>query len=337
MMKFVVAKICAAWLLISLVSSGAGAEPARVVASIKPVHSLVSAVMRGIGEPILLIDGASTPHGFSLRPSQARHLSSADVVFWIGPAMESGLVRPLRSLGRNALLVSLLEAKGVSRLSFRAGQSLRDNGHDREGSTPNDESRGPEHQDGHADRDDESSHGEHDHLALDGHAWLDPRNAIAMTEAIAHHLAESYPSKAEQIMANAEAQAVRLMALDSELELRFSRGPKPPYLVFHDAYQYFEVRYGLHSLGAIAIDPGRRPGAQRLREVRNKIKSSGATCVFAEPQFESKLVDTVIEGSDARKYLLDPLGTDIAKGPTLYFTLIRNLADVMSECFDGGR
>ncbi len=320
--------------------AAAVAEP-QVVASIKPVHSLVAGVMRGVGEPFLLVSGSATPHRFALRPSRARRLEAAAIVFWIGPALEGFLERPLRALARNAEVVSLLQADGMVRLNFREGGPWE--GHDHEHGKDDAEAHDDPADEGHKDHA-EPEHG-HDHQAhhddeqghrsFDGHVWLDPRNAIAMTWAIARHLTEAYPSQAAQFEANAAAQVARLQDLDRELASAFARTSDAQYVVFHDAYQYLENRYGLRPVGSITVDPEVVPGAQRLSEIRRKIDESSAACVFAEPQFEPKLVNTVIEGTGARKAVLDPLGADLDDGPDLYFALLRRLADELGACLAG--
>jgi len=296
----------------------AAAEPPRVVASIAPVHSLVAGVMRGVGTPVLLLKGGASPHTYSLRPSEAKALASADLIVWIGEDMERFLERPLKTLGRRAKKLELLEVKGVTRLKIREGRIWG----------AHDESRGEDKQN--------KEHGEkHAHGEVDAHIWLDPRNAKAMTAAIAAALIKVDPANAAAYRANATRLAEKLDALDRALDQAVAPVRTAPFIVFHDAYQYFERRYRLAAAGAITLDPGRSPGARRLAEIRRTIRERKARCVFAEPQFKPSLVATVIEGTGARAATLDPLGAEIAPGEEAYFTLMRRLAADLTACLKG--
>ena len=264
------------------------AEVPRVVASVKPIHALVAGVMAGIGEPTLLVKGAGSPHAYALRPSDARALQDADVVFWVGPGLESFLARPLAALPRAARVVALAQVPGVVRRDA-AG-------------------------------------------APDPHIWLDPVNALALVDRMVATLAAADPTHGARYRANGAALKDRIADLDADLarDLAPLRGRR--YVVFHDAYGYFEARYGLADVGAIVANPERKPSARKLRRIRDRIRATGAGCVFAEPQFEPTLVQTVIAGTGARAAVLDPLGADLAPGEDAYFTLLRRLAAALKNC-----
>ena len=295
----------AALLLFSLPAS---AEPPDVVATIKPLHSLVAAVMAGVGTPHLLIRGAGSPHSYQMRPSDARALADADAIFWAGEGMEAFLVRPLEALAGDARVVELAEAPGLERLPLREGGAWE---------AHEEEERAQEH-----------GHDE----ARDMHFWLDPRNAMAMADAIAATLAEVDAENSERYRDNANALKARLTVLDGELEQALLPVRNRPYIVFHDAYQYFERRYRLRPAGSITVSPEVAPGAKRIAEIRDKVRRSGAACVFAEPQFEPKLARLALQGSEARLAVLDPLGAELADGPMLYVTLMRELAGALRQC-----
>jgi zinc transport system substrate-binding protein len=292
-----------------LLTAAAAAEP-QVVASIKPIHSLVAGVMQGVGEPVLLLSGASSPHDYSLRPSDARSLEGAAAMFWVGEGLEAFLAKPLDALAGDARIVALSEADGVALLPAREGGLWQEDAHQEE---PHAE----EH--------------EHEH---DMHAWLDPHNAAAMVEAIVSALGTVDPENGARYEANGRELRARLEALDEELRDQLAPVADRPFVVFHDAYQYFGQRYGLSEVGSITVDPQRRPGAQRLTEIRARLQELGAACVFAEPQFEPAVVDTVIEGSAARKGVLDPLGATLEAGPDQYFELLDGLAGALVACLD---
>jgi zinc transport system substrate-binding protein len=291
-----------------------------VVATIRPVHSLVTGVMEGVGAPHLLVSGGQSPHAYSLRPSDAAALEGADLVVWIGPDLETFLADPLRTLADDAHVVTLAQAPGLTRLPVRAGGAFEphDHGHDHD----------HDHNHGH-----EQGHGHE--AATDMHLWLDPDNAAAMVDAIAAALAEVDPDHAETYRANAAAVRADLSALTAEVGSRLAPVDDIPFIVFHDAYRYFENRFDLAAVGAITVTPGAPPGAARLAEIRATLERTGAVCVFAEPQFEPRVVQVITEGTGARAGTLDPVGADLSPGPDLYPTMIRRLAGSLHDCLAG--
>jgi len=313
--------------MFSTLAAPAMAEgPPAVMTSIKPVHSLVSSVMHGVSEPGLIVEGAASPHSYALKPSQAAKLSKATHVFWIGHELEAFLEKPIETVAAHAHTVELLEADGIRTHDFREGGAFdahdQENGHGEEGHK--------EHaQDVHADHDD---HDDHHHDGVDPHIWLDPVNAIAIVREIARVLSADDPANADRYAANAAATIAELEKLVDEVSAELAPLHDTQYVVFHDAYRYFEERFGLHAAGSITISPEITPGAERIHEIRDRVKHLGATCVFAEPQFEPRLISVVLEGSDAKSGTIDPLGAGLADGPDLYFKLIRNMAASMRDC-----
>ncbi len=294
------------------------ADAPVVVTSIKPVHSLVSAIMQGVGKPELIVDGAASPHTYNLKPSNARALQEAKVVFWVGPGLEAFLEKPLESLGSDAIVARLDNAPGLVKLPFREGGAFE--AHDD----------GDEHDHGHDHADDD--HGHDDHHGFDTHLWLDPMNAKAMAAEITTTLVAADPANALTYEANAKALDEKLDALDEEIAATVSPVKDKPFIVFHDAYQYFEHRYHIRVAGSITVSPETIPGAERVSEIHRKVGDLGATCVFAEPQFEPRLVDVVIEGTKAKSGVLDPEAATLPAGPDLYFTLMRGIAGSMRNC-----
>ena len=279
----------------------------QVVVTIKPLHSLVAAVMDGLAVPTLLLPGAGSPHGASLKPSQARALREAELVFWIGPELEGTLVKPLRALATEARVIAATELDGVRLWSVRAGGVWLAN------------ARAPDsHDPGIA--------------ARDPHLWLDPGNAEQIVRAAVAALSAADPANAARLTRNGAATIARLRALDRELAATLAPVKNLSYLAFHDSTQYFERRYGLAAVGSIATSPERPPGAKRLREIRRRLSALGAVCIFSEPQFRSALVTTVANGTALRTGELDPLGADLAPGPDAYFDLLRGLADAVRAC-----
>jgi zinc transport system substrate-binding protein len=303
-----------------------------VVASIKPVHSLVAAVMEGVGEPGLIVEGAGSPHTSSLRPSQAAALENADLIFWVGPEMETFLEKPIETIGAGGKAVELIGAHGLIELGFREGGPFEAHEHeDHEGHEETAEADHDHHDHEETAATDHDDHG-HEHGGVDGHVWLDPENAKVIVREIAEALIEHDPDNAAAYKANALAVTAKLDALIAEVETTVAPVKDKGFVVFHDAYHYFEDRFGVTAAGSITVSPEVIPGAERIGEIQAKVGDLGATCVFAEPQFEPKLVAVVIEGTGAQSGVLDPLGSGLENGPDLYFELIRNLAESMRDC-----
>lgn len=310
---------------ILLAGASKAADAPAVVTSIKPIHSLVSAIMQGVGTPELIVDGAASPHTYNLKPSDASALQSAKVIFWVGPGLEAFLEKPLESLGSGASIAELEDAPGLVKLKFREGGAFEphDDGDEAEAGHEHEEA-GHNH-DAHAE-------GDHDHGEFDTHLWLDPMNAKAMAAEITTTLVAADPANALTYQANAKALDEKIDALDKEITGIVTSVKDKPFIVFHDAYQYFEHRYAVRVAGSITVSPENMPGAERVSEIHKKVADLGATCVFAEPQFEPRLVNVVIEDTDAKAGVLDPEAATLEAGPDLYFTLMRGIANSMKDC-----
>jgi len=290
-------------------AGGALAAP-RVATSIKPVDDLVRAVMVGVGQPMLLIPPGSSPHLYALKSSERLAAERAEVVFWIGPQVERPLVKVLQSTKPTTRIVHLAQAPGIELLPARSGGAWDQHGHA------------------------EKRQGKHGHDGIDGHLWLSPINAVAIIRAAAKALSDVDPTNAGRYAANAEAALQRLKTLDAELAAQLAPVRDKPFLVFHDAYQYFERSYKLNAVGSVLISPEAMSSAGRVRDIRAKIAKLAAVCVFAEPQFEPRLVQTLIEGTPARPGTLDPLGAGLPSGLTGYEQLLRGLAENVAGCLN---
>ncbi|MEQ1888164.1 MAG: zinc ABC transporter substrate-binding protein [Alphaproteobacteria bacterium] len=289
-------------LFIALHPDPALADGPAVVTTIKPLHSLVAGVMAGVGTPVLLVDGAASEHAYALRPSQAAALSKADLVFWVGPLLETFMIRPMANLAPSAIQISLSESAGVQLLPARNAGDLHA-GHAAGTETPS-----------------------------DMHIWLDPDNAAAMVRDIAAKLQARDPANATTYARNATALEVRLLASSQQIAARLAAARPAPYIVFHDAYQYFENRFGLTPAATVSLDPERPPGAGRIRELRKLIADKKIVCVFAEPQFEPRIIDTLVEGADIKVAVLDPLGAGLEAGGEMYFALLDQLVNALTGC-----
>ena len=299
-------------LMLVAFATPAMAEAPRVVATVKPIHALVAAVMGEVGTPELIVKGAASPHTYSLRPSDAANLEAAGIVFWTGHGLELFLEDSITTLAPSAQIVELAANPAIALLPVREGGAFE------------------AHDDG-----DGHEHAGHDHGEMDMHFWLDPANAVLMVTQIADTLSAADPEHAPQYARNAAAETARLDHLTADIDARLAPVKDKPFIVFHDAYQYFERRFGLTVAGSITVTPDTLPGAQRVRELHGKIAEAGVTCVFAEPQFEPAVVNTIIEGTAAKSGTLDPEGAGLAEGPGLYEQLITGLADSLLACLNG--
>ena len=309
----------------------------KVVTSIKPVHSLVSGVMVGVGVPSLIIDGAGSPHTYSLKPSQAQQLQDAKLVFWVGDELETFLEGPIENIAQNATAIKLIDAHGLKKIKFREGGMFDDHGHDDH--DEHDHEKHHDHDDEkhakkeHDDHEDHDGHDDHGHGEFDPHVWLDPVNAKAIVHEIEEALVKADPEHASTYEANAHKMMDKIDSLTAELREELEPVHEKGFIVFHDAYQYFEQRFDMAAIGSITVSPEVMPGAERVSELREKISDSSATCVFSEPQFEPKLIETLVEGTGARTGVLDPPGATLAKGPDLYFQLIKNMASSVKNAY----
>ena len=295
----------------------------KVVASIKPIHSLVSYVMDGVGTPSILVDGSSSPHTFQLKPSHAQMLQDADIVFWIGEDLESFLETPLESIATNAKKITLMELDDIELLKFREKHIFEEHAeHD---------DHGDEHEEGHDEHEDEHGHhDEHNHGEFDIHFWLDPAIAKVIVKNIAKELSNIDVVNKATYEANASKAISELDELIAETKLKINKNAT--YVVFHDAYQYFEERFGIEVLGALSVNPEILPGAKQLAEIREVIEHENVNCIFSEPQFNPSIAKTIAADTGVKAAVLDPLGAELDPSKDLYFDLIADMASSFSGC-----
>lgn len=298
-------------LLAAATPSAAGAP--RVAVSIQPIHSLVAGVMTGVGAPYLIVKGYGSPHAYQMRPSEAAALYQADLVFWMGVPLENFLTKPLANVRPPARVIALLDIEPLDLLKNRDSGVWRD----------------PDHGDHSAGG---SAAGPR---ARDPHAWLSPKIARRFVAAIASELIRADPHHADSYRRNARALDGRIQAQATELAARLAPFREAPFIMFHDAFQYFEQAFGLESVGAVHLEPARAPGAGRIQALRNAIRDRGVRCVFREPQFQSALVDTLVEGTRARVAVVDPLGAEFPPGPDAWFQMMAANAEAMANCLGG--
>ena len=287
----------------------------KVVTSIKPIHSLASYLMDGVGKPDLIVDGYASPHGFALKPSHAKMIQNADLIFWVGEDLENFLEKPLKSIAKKAEKIELMEIKGLKKLEFRERNIFKE--HD-------------DHKDHGHKEDKHDDHHEHAHGEHDPHIWLDPMNAKVMLSEMAEHLIKKDQENASKYKANLKNAHKDLDKLIKKVKSDLNKDFKS--IVFHDAYQYFEKRFNVNVLGAFTVNTDVLPGAEQLSEIREIIEHEKVSCVFSEPQFNPDIIKAVAKDTNIKTGVIDPLGATLNPGKTLYFDLISNMSKSFKSC-----
>ena len=309
----------------------------KVVASIKPLHSLASYLMDGVGKPDLIVEGYGSPHGFSMKPSHAKILQNADLIFWVGEDLEIFLEKPLSSIAKKAEKIELMEIKGLNVLKFRERNIFDKHDHDDhdDHGKKEDDHDDHEHDDHdkkeeHDDHDDHDGHEGHAHGEYDPHIWLDPMNAKVILNEMVEHLIENDAKNASKYKSNLINAFKDIDKLTADVKADLSKSTAS--IVFHDAYQYFEERFDINILGAFTVNTDVMPGAEQLSEIREIIEHDKVSCIFSEPQFNPDIINAVAKDMDIKTGILDPLGATLNPGKNLYFDLIRNMSDSFKGC-----
>ena len=308
----------------------------KVVASIKPIHSLVSYLMDGVSKPSLIVDGYASPHGFALKPSHAKMLQEADIIFWVGEDLENFLEKPLTSIAKKAEKIELMEAHGLNKLKFRERNIFDDHddhGHEDGHKKKDDHDDHGHDEDGHKKKDDHDDHDEHEghhHGEFDPHIWLDPINAKIILNEMVEHLIENDAKNASTYKSNLDKALKDIDKLTMEVMTELNQSTSS--IVFHDAYQYFEERFNVNVLGAFTVNTDVMPGAEQLAEIREIIEHDKVSCIFSEPQFNPDIINAVAKDMDIKTGVLDPLGATLNPGKDLYFDLIKNMSKSFKGC-----
>ncbi len=310
----------------------------KVVASIKPIHSLASYLMDGVGKPNLIVDGYASPHGFAMKPSHAKMLQEADLIFWVGEDLEAFLEKPLKSIAKKAEKIELMATKNLNVLKFRERNIFDEHDHDDHGhdehakKDDHDDHDHDEHakKDDHDDHDDHDGHEGHHHGEFDPHIWLDPMNAKVILNEMAEHLIENDAKNASKYKSNLKKALKDIDKLVSNVSSELNQSIAS--IVFHDAYQYFEKRFDVNILGAFTVNTDVMPGAEQLAEIREIIEHDKVACVFSEPQFNPDIIKAVARDMNIKTGVVDPLGATLDPGKDLYFDLIKNMSSSFKGC-----
>ena len=305
----------------------------KVVTTIKPLHSLISRIMETRGEPQLIIEGTNNPHTFVFKPSHAKMIEEADIVFWIGEDLEAFMEKPLNSLAKDAKKIAFMDSESIEKLKFREENIFDDHDdHDDHDGHKDDDHDDHDDHDGHDDEHDDHAghHDGHNHGEFDAHIWLDPENAKEMVRIIRDELIKIDPEGQRQYSVNTAGATLELDNLINNVEKELSKDIS--YIVFHDAYQYFETRFGVKSAGALTLNPDVLPGAKQIADIQDLISDKGIKCIFSEPQYNPKIIETLGNDMNISTGVMDPLGAFIDPGPTMYVELINGIANSIKDC-----
>ena len=332
-------KLSSVFATAALMSSTALADVPNVVVDIAPVHSLVARVMQDVGAPDLIIKTGASPHDYRLRPSEAKALQDANLVIWMGKELTPWMEDAVKTLSTKAAILTLLKKNETTLLEFRESVLFEEHDHDDHSDKDHAETEDQDHDDhdDHSDEDhaetEDQGHDEHAHGAHDPHAWLSPENAKIWLNLIAAQLSTADPDNASTYFVNAAAAVTEIDTLMADVSTMLDPIRGNSFIVFHDAYQYFETVFEFPASGAISLGDATDPSPARIARVQDRIQEQKIQCVLAEPQFKKGLVVTVLEGTDAKTSIIDPLGDALEPGPALYPQLIRNMAKTLVDCF----
>ena len=335
-------------------------ETTGVVTTIQPINSLVSAVIGNTGKTISLIPNEVSPHEYKLKPSDTKKLQNANIIFFVSDDLETSVTKVFENLPKNIKTINLMEDTGIKHLAIRDNEAWErhdhhdghedHNNHDHDKHAKkhddHDHDKHEKKHDDHEHNKHEKKHDDHDHdkhakkhddhddheKGDDVHIWLSPDNAVKIIKKINKELSLFFPENAKTYDQNANQMIKKINQLKIELKNELSGIKDKPYVVFHDAYQYFETSFGLNAVGSVALEGDVASSPKQISFIKDKIVKLKASCVFQEPQFDSKLVKIVVEGTNAQIGTLDPLGVNVKSVENFYLQLLKNMAKSLKDC-----
>jgi zinc transport system substrate-binding protein len=309
-------------------------ETKGVVTTIQPINSLVSAVIGNTGKTISLIPAEVSPHEYKLKPSDTKKLQNANIIFFVSDHLESSVTKVFENLPKNIKIINLMEDAGIKHLAIRDNEAWERHDHHHGHGDHDDHDKHAKKHDDHDHDKHAKKHDDHDDHEKedDVHIWLSPDNAVKIIKKINKELSLYFPENAETYDKNANQMIKEINQLKVELKKELSGIKDKPYIVFHDAYQYFETSFGLNAAGSVALEGDIASSPKQISIIKDKIVKLKASCVFQEPQFDSKLVKIVVEGTNAQIGTLDPLGVNIKSGENFYLQLLKNMAKSLKDC-----
>jgi len=309
-------------------------ETTGIITTIQPITSLVSAVIGNTGKTISLIPTEISPHEYKLKPSDIKKLQNGNIIFYVSDHLETSITKVFENLPKNIKSINLMEDAGIKHLAIRDNEAWE--GHDHHhghGDHHDHDKKAKEHDDHEHEKHAKKHNDDENHEKEDDvHIWLSPDNAVKIIKKVNKELSLYFPENAVTYNKNTNQMIKKINQLEVELKNELSGIKDKPYVVFHDAYQYFETSFGLNAVGSVALEGDIASSPKQISFIKDKIFKLKASCVFKEPQFNSKLVKIVVEGTNAQIGTLDPLGINVKSGENFYLQLLKNMAKSLKDC-----
>ncbi|MDP3516117.1 MAG: zinc ABC transporter substrate-binding protein [Pseudohongiella sp.] len=286
-----------------------------IVATIKPLQMIASAITDGINEPAVLIPSAQSYHHFVLRPSSVRAIDQSELLIWVGPELETYLVDVIEQQRPGTSVLQVLAIPGL--VVHHSGYDAEDNV---ELVVPM-----------------EGSHAGHQHLSgsdIDPHIWLDTRNGRIIARAILEQLIELDPGSSEIYQKNLASFEQKLDDLELELVASLEHPNSPQYAVYHDAFRYFERQFGLRHDVVFVGSEDIQPGIRHMLALRDAVNERSIGCLMEDVTSQTATINTIVGNKKITRIKADTTGQSLTSGPTAYIQLIENLANAFRQCFD---
>ena len=309
-------------------------ETTGIITTIQPITSLVSAVIGNTGKTISLIPTEISPHEYKLKPSDIKKLQNGNIIFYVSDHLETSITKVFENLPKNIKSINLMEDAGIKHLAIRDNEAWERHDHRHGHGDHHDHDKKAKEHDDHEDEKHAKKHDDHNNHEKedDVHIWLSPDNAVKIIKKVNKELSLYFPENAVTYNKNTNQMIKKINELEVELKNELSGIKDKPYIVFHDAYQYCETSFDLNAAGSVALDGDIASSPKQISLIKDKIVKYKASCVFQEPQFDSKLVKIVAEGTNSQIGTLDPLGFNIKSGENFYLQLLKNMAKSLKDC-----
>lgn len=326
---------------VALATFFATSANASVVTSIKPLGFIASSIAEGVTDTQVFVPAGASPHDYHLKPSDVQKLKAADLVLWIGEDVDQFLAGSLKKNVDASKVVTIAKLAGITPDMLAKGEHHHHDhdhhhhdgeDHDHEHHHDHGKSEAHEHQHNHGTDDAHDHDHDHDELETNWHVWYSPRISQVVAEAVADKLTQQFPAKKALIEKNLAEFNRSLNAQNEKIKQQLAPVQKKGFYVFHDAYTYFNEAYGLNQVGAFTINPLVAPGAKKLAHIKEEIEEHKVGCLFAEPQFTPKVIETLHKSTGVKVGRLDPMGDAVALGKDSYANFLQYTADSYYNC-----
>ena len=328
--------------------SFSAAASATIVTSVKPLGFIASSIANGITDTEVLVPAGASPHDYSLKPSDVQKLKSAEMLIWIGEDVDAFLDKSIDDLDYKKVLtikdiaaIELFLVKGKHHHHHHGegdaheGHDHAHKGHEHKGHEHahegHDHKHEHKHEHGHEGHEHHHDH-EHEDLGVNWHVWYSPDISKAVAQRIAAKLLKQYPEKKDLIEKNVAEFNRTLDEQNAKIKTQLEGVKDKGFYVFHDAYGYFNNAYGLKQTGYFTINPLVAPGAKTLAKIKEEIAEHKVTCLFAEPQFTPKVIESLSKGTKVNVGRLDPMGDAVKLGANSYAAFLQFTADSYAQC-----